>query len=138
MSIIIEINPTLEKKLREKAARRGVGLDRFLQSELEKIGATDDPHPYPASRLSKEEGELLQKINLGLSASFWEKYREFVKIKETRMLTEAEASEFIQMTDRVEAANARRMKYLVELAQLRQIPLRQLMEDLGIKAGNYV
>lgn len=137
MSIKLEINPALEKKLREKAARRGVDLDHFLQTELEKIGAADDPSPHPSKQLSKAESDLLQKINLGLSSEFWEKYRVFIKTKETRMLTESEVKEFILMNDQIEAANAKRMKYLVRLAQLREIPLRQLMEELGIKGGNY-
>lgn len=136
MSITVEINPVLEKKLREKAARKGVGLNHFIQTELEKIVAKEDI-PY-SHRVGKEESKLLQKINLGLSAAFWEKYREFIRIKETRILNETELTEFIRMTDQVEAANARRMRYLVELANLREIPLRQLMDDLGIKAGSYV
>ena len=138
MSIMLEINPALEKKLREKAARKGVGLDYFLQAELEKIGNTDDVERPKRKRLSQQESKLLQKIDLGFSSAFWEKYRAFIKTKENRILTETEMIEFLQMNKQVEAANAKRMQFLVELAQLRQVPLRQLMEGLGIKAGNYV
>ena len=91
----------------------------------------------PAPKLDKRESELLQKISLGLSADFWEKYRALVATKESRLLTETERETFIGMTDQIEAANAGRMKYLIELAQLRQIPLLQLMAQLGIKGGNY-
>ena len=135
-SITLQINPALEQNLREKAARKGVGLDSYIQSLLEKVGNAEPIEPH-ISRLSKEEEGLLEKASLGLSEEFWEKYRGFVAIKETRFLTESERAEFIAMTDQVEAANARRMKYLVKLAQLRQVPLLQLMEQLGIKGGGY-
>ena len=135
-SITLQLNPALEQNLREKAAQKGVGLDHYIQSLLEKISSAEPPeHQKP--RLSKEEEVLLQKSSLGLSEEFWEKYRGFVAIKESRVLTESERAEFIAMTDQVEAANARRMKHLVKLAQIRQVPLLQLMAQLGIKGGNY-
>ena len=138
MSITLELSPTLEKNLREKAARQGIDLGHFLQAELERLGANDAPPPRASNQLGAEESELLQKISLNLPPSFWEKYREWIRIKETRMLTAEEMEAFVKMNDQVEEANANRMKYLVELARLRQIPLKALMQELGIKAGNYV
>jgi len=136
MSITLQINPALEQQLRERAAQKGVGVERYVQSLLEKISSTE-MDDLPAPKLEKRESELLQKISLGLSADFWEKYRALVVTKENRPLTEPERATFIEMTDQIEAANAGRMKYLIELAQVRQIPLLQLMAQLGIKAGNY-
>ncbi len=136
MSITLQINPALEQQLRERAAQKGVGVEKYAQSLLEKISSTE-MEGLPAPKLDKRESELLQKISLGLSADFWEKYRALVATKESRLLTETERETFIGMTDQIEAANAGRMKYLIELAQLRQIPLLQLMAQLGIKGGNY-
>jgi hypothetical protein len=136
MSITLQINPALEKQLRERAAQKGVGVERYVQLLLEKI-SSKEMDELPAPKLDKTESELLQKISLGLSTDFWERYRALMATKESRLLTETERTLFIEMTDQIEAANAERMKYLIELAQLRQIPLLQLMTQLGIKAGNY-
>ncbi|MBC7777198.1 MAG: hypothetical protein H7246_17330 [Phycisphaerae bacterium] len=136
MSITLQINPALEQQLRERAAQKGVGVERYVQSLLEKISSTEIEE-LPAPKLSQRESDLLQKISLGLSPDFWERYRALMTTKESRLLTETERVTFIKMTDQIEAANAGRMKYLIELAQLRQIPLLQLMTQLGIKGGNY-
>jgi hypothetical protein len=39
----------------------------------------------------------------------------------------------LQLTDQIEKSDARRVKYMTELAQLRGISLTALMEELGIR-----
>jgi hypothetical protein len=41
----------------------------------------------------------------------------------------------IKISDQIEQANAERMKYLIELADLKQVSLEALMDSLGINAG---
>jgi hypothetical protein len=43
----------------------------------------------------------------------------------------------LELSDRIEILAAERAGSLVKLAELRQVPLAQLMNDLGIKAPGY-
>ncbi|MEN9613008.1 MAG: hypothetical protein RLZZ628_3822 [Bacteroidota bacterium] len=47
-------------------------------------------------------------------------------------LSETEHSELITLVEEEEALNVQRLKYLVELAQLRKMALPQLMKKLGL------
>lgn len=71
MYILIQINPSLETRLREKAAVKGLALNQFI-------------------------------------------------------------SQFLELIEEIELANARRITVLAELAQIRNVPIRVLMEQLGI------
>ncbi len=53
-------------------------------------------------------------------------------------LTETERQELITLNDIAEQKNVERMAALAKLAQLRQISLPDLMEQLGIKPPSYV
>jgi hypothetical protein len=51
---------------------------------------------------------------------------------ELSTLSETEHSELITLVEEEEALNVQRLKYLVELAQLRKMTLPQLMKKLGL------
>ncbi|MBI3360158.1 MAG: STAS/SEC14 domain-containing protein [Chloroflexi bacterium] len=91
-----------------------------------------------APSLPHSEAELLQKINLGLSAEQWQRYRALVAKRRAETLTADEQQELITYSDQIEKANARRIAYLIELAKLRQTSLEALMNELGIKSLAYV
>jgi hypothetical protein len=40
------------------------------------------------------------------------------------------------MSNNIEEANAKRLHYLIELAQLRGVSLEQLMDDLGLQLSS--
>jgi len=79
------------------------------------------------------EAELLQRIRLTVvpEAELGEYYRLSV-LRQAEQLQEQEYERLISLTHRVEAIHAERLKYVAELAQLRGIPLRQTMSDLGL------
>jgi hypothetical protein len=79
------------------------------------------------------EAELLQRIRLTVvpEAELGEYYRLSV-LRQAEQLQEQEYVQLISLTHRVEAIHAERLKYVAELAQLRGIPLRQTMSDLGL------
>ena len=52
-------------------------------------------------------------------------------------LTDAEQTELEALIDEIELLNAERMAHLVQLAQLRQLPLDQLMSELEIEPLSY-
>ncbi len=132
MSITIQVNPTLEKRLREKAAKKGVGLDSYLAQALEYFAQSDIPADFKA-----EESELLKKIDLGFSTSFWLEYKNLVQKRQSERIEDEELKHLIEMTRQVESANVKRIESLVALARLRNVSVRELMQQLGIRPESY-
>jgi hypothetical protein len=87
-----------------------------------------------APRLTATEAELLQRINQGLALDLAERYDQLVARRRDESLTPDEHEELIRLSDAVEEHDARRAAALTELAQVRNVPLGALMEQLGIKA----
>jgi hypothetical protein len=48
-------------------------------------------------------------------------------------ITPAEREEFLQLTDQIEQADAERLRHLIALAQVRQVSVDTLMDQLGIR-----
>lgn len=67
-----------------------------------------------------------------------QRFDQLTEKKRSHALTDAEQQEYLQVIEQIEQCDATRLEYLVELAELRQIPLRQLMKDLGIQQPEYV
>jgi hypothetical protein len=82
------------------------------------------------------ESELLKEINLGLSVDTWSAYHSLIAKRQAETLTEAEGRQLIEISDELEVANVRRMKALIELANLRGQSLDSLMQELGIPASH--
>jgi hypothetical protein len=85
--------------------------------------------------LSAAETELLLHINQG---DLHQPYQALEKKQDAEILTNGEYEELLELSDRIEILAAERAESLVKLAQLRQVPLMQLMNELGIKAPEYV
>jgi hypothetical protein len=88
---------------------------------------------------SYRERFLLGKINqtvLGLEKT--QRYQLLIQKLESGTLTDIEHAELMQLTDEEEIIRYERLKYLVELAQLRAITLPQLMEKMGLNRPAYV
>ncbi len=88
--------------------------------------------------LSAAETDLLLQINQGVPTELHQQYQALKKKQDAEILTEAEREELSELNDRIEILAAARAESLVKLSQLRQVPLTQLMNELGIKAPNYV
>jgi hypothetical protein len=83
------------------------------------------------------EGVLLEKINQTvLNKKQIDRYHILVEKLEADTLSEAEHTEFMLIADHEEKLRNRRVKYMIELAQLRNISLPQLMVTLGLKPVN--
>ena len=71
MSLILQINPSLEKRMRQNALQKGIELNQFIVQFLE----LNFPEGKPKSkRISQKEAELLQKIDLAIPIETWEQY----------------------------------------------------------------
>lgn len=130
MSITVQLSPVLETQLLEKAARRGMSLDKFIALTLESVSQKQ-------VKSEPTEADLLEKINLGISQKLWEEYRQLKSLRKSAQLNEAQHQRLVEISDRIEAANVRRVKYLVKLAKLRNLPLPKLMDELKIRPANY-
>jgi hypothetical protein len=71
-------------------------------------------------------------LSLGFSESEWQRYYQLVRLRQEESLTEAQHLELINLTDRLEHANNRRLKALIALAKTRNVTLEQVMADMGI------
>jgi hypothetical protein len=83
--------------------------------------------------LSKAETRLLLKINQDLPAITRQRLNELIDKRQAHVITPTELEELMQLTEQAEEFGVKRLKYLIDLAALRHIPLNELMEQLGLK-----
>lgn len=87
-----------------------------------------------ASILPTQEASLLLQINQGIPMDLHQQYQTLAEKRDAETLTDKEYQTLLQLSDRIEQLTAHRLEALVNLATLRQVPLLQLMDDLGIQA----
>jgi len=138
MTVTIDLAPDLEARLRDEAARRGMDFNTYVNTRvLDAVGGVDqgsDRGHGNSQSLSAAEADLLQRINAGPTEEVWRRYHALVAKRRAETLSPAEHAELIDLSDRIEEANAQRIGHLVELARLRGRSLSVLMAQLGISA----
>jgi hypothetical protein len=92
---------------------------------------------HKAPSLSKNETDLLLKINQGLPPEMQKRFNELVANRQAEILSSDEHQELLGLTYQIENSDAERVKYMAELARLRGISLTELMDDLGIHSPVY-
>lgn len=85
----------------------------------------------------KEEAILLRKINKSLSIEQIERFRTLNEKRIENEITEEEYTELGLLIEKIEKLNVTRLKYLISLAQLRNITVKELMNQLGISKPRY-
>lgn len=114
-------------ELIENAARLDAGeFDHFFNKVLTLRAQRD------TLVLSKEESNLLKKINHGFPAEKWRRLDLLNEKVEDGELTEAEQTELEMLIESYEKYTTKRVKYLGQLASIRRVPLQELMQQLGI------
>jgi len=86
-----------------------------------------------APSLPQAETALLLKINEGVPAELQRPYKALIAKRRAGTLQADEQDELLRLNEQVEQIQVQRVECLVELAQLRQMPLRDLMASLGIQ-----
>jgi hypothetical protein len=132
MAVTIDLNPELEAQLRKEAEKTGIDASTFVIRKLEEILKEGDPESA-SPHLSADESALLQKINQGLPEALWQEYQGLVAKRRSDTLTLDEQTRLIALSDGIEEAHAERMEHVAELAARRQVSLKALMDQLGIK-----
>jgi hypothetical protein len=128
MSITLQLGLETEQQLRKFSTQKGVDLEQFVAELIKE---------HLDTRLTEEE-ELLEKIQQGVAIEKWQKYHELKEKRIGEILTTTEYQELNAIYNAIEEANAERMLHLVQLSKLRNTPVRQLMEELGIKQSQNV
>lgn len=134
MSITVQVTKDVEENLRKNAARQGKALDRYVSEILEQVSNYEQP---TNCSISAQEADLLQRINLAIPSETWAEYRRLVARRDREEITPEELDMLIAITDKIEIANAERIRHLAELAQLRGISLPELMHELGIQPESH-
>lgn len=134
MSITVQVTKDVEEKLRKNAARQGKALDRYVSEILEQVSNYERP---TNSSISAQEADLLQRINLAISSETWAEYRRLVARRDREEITPEELDTLIAITDKIEIANAERIRHLAELAKLRGVSLSEIMHELGIQPESH-
>ncbi len=84
--------------------------------------------------LSERETELLMKINQGLPSATQQRLNELIHRRQAETISSKELRELKQLTDRIEKSDAKRLELLIEPARLRNVPLKKLIKQLGLKS----
>ncbi len=104
-------------------------LDAFLEKAL--LLRTQQR----ADKLSAEESRLIKRINRGLPEAVCSRYGRLSQKRKKKSLSDKEQGELLKLTHELESRDADRAAALLELANLRRIPIRLLMKQMGIKAA---
>jgi hypothetical protein len=128
MTLIIQMPPDLESRLRAEAGRAGLNESQFVLATLEERLKK----AKPGMVLSTEETALLSKINEGLPQTNWRRFHELNDKRQADALTTPEHAELLDLIGQVELYGAKRLGYLNQLAKLRSVTLDEVMAQLGI------
>lgn len=112
--------PSLDQVLNGVANLDTVALEEVLQ-QVSRILAR-----RKAPSIPQREVERLHQISHSLPAVVRTRYRELNAKLHDETITETEHQEFLALVDQVELADAKRLQYLIELAQLQGVPLPTL------------
>ena len=101
-----------------------------LEHLMKQVLALQAQHKAPC--LSATEADLLLTINRCLPSEEQIRFDSLVVKRQANTLTAGEYQDLIHMTDEIEKCDAQRVQSLAELARLRGVSLRVLMDELGI------
>jgi DNA-binding GntR family transcriptional regulator len=115
------------------------GVARLEMSELEQFAERVMAlrAQRRAGHLPPNEADLLQKINQGVPTEVRDRYEVLNEKLHQEIISPEEHQELLEIIDQIELADAERLHYLIELAQLRNMPVDTLMDQLGIRRPSY-
>ena len=130
MSLTIQLPFSIEQQLRDKAARQGVSLEKYVAQVLSSGISDASGQQSP----SLTEDDLLLKINTSIvSQKELERFHFLDRRRQAEKLTQKEHEELVRLVNRIEIAHAERLKWVLTLASIRKVSFQQLLADFGIK-----
>jgi hypothetical protein len=123
--------------MREKQRRQGMNTN-LVDSIIQVIHTlTPEEQELVRQRLvvppASPETLLLQKINQPIVPSIQTRYNQLRNKLHAETLTPDEHQELLILTDIIEQAEADRLQALIDLADLRQVALPSLMQQLNLQ-----
>lgn len=130
---LISIKPSIQIDLQSIVD----GLAELDTSELEAFA--DEVNTLLAQRkapsLSKEETQLITRINQGLPIEVVDRFQQLRDKQDAASLTAEETEELAHLVEQIETAEARRLEYMIALAGIWKISIDELRVRLGIQAS---
>jgi len=102
-------------------------LEQFMQQVGNLVARKKAPN-----HLSERESDLLMAINYCIPAELQQRFEALSVKSQSLLLTNDEHAEMIRLIDQLEQKHAERLEKLLDLAQLRGVPLKTLMQDLQL------
>ena len=129
-TLTIELDNLTENRLQERSSREGREKAELAAGLLAlSLAAPLAPET--------SEARLLEKINQGWNAQEWQRYHALAGLRKEERLNESEYQELCDLTNERETAHANRLRFVLELAKLRNISFDEALRQLGI-GPNYV
>ncbi len=129
MSLVLQINPSLENRVRQNALQKGIDLSQLIGQILEINFPEEKPKPQV---VSKRESILLEEIDSFIPIETWERYHFFRTKRNNGTINPVESAEYDAVNQQIEAATVKRLTLLIELSKIRKITLDELMNQLGL------
>lgn len=114
MELTIRLEPEMEARFQEEAAREGLTVEQLAARRL-------------------REAELLWRIRTATPETETRALHRLLRRRKAQTLTDSERAQLQTLLDEREQRGAQRLEDLGQLARLRAMPVRQLMEQLGIR-----
>ena len=102
-------------------------LEQFMQQVGNLVARKKAPN-----HLSERESDLLMAINYCIPAELQQRFEVLSAKSQSGLLTNDEHAEMIRLIDQLEQKHAERLEKLLDLAQLRGVPLKTLMQELQL------
>ena len=130
MSILtIELDNATDNRLQERSLQEGRKKEELAAGLLaSSLGVTSAPE--------LSEAQLLEQINQGWNEQEWLRYHALVVMRKEERLTETEYQELCALTTAREVAHVNRLRFVRELARLRNITLEETMRQLGLGSNH--
>ena len=113
MALTITLQPEMEARFRAEAAREGVSVEQLAARRL-------------------LEAELLWRIRTAAPETETRELHRLLRRRKAGTLTQDEKAQLQSLLDEREQRSAQRLEDLTQLARLRALPVRHLMEEMGI------
>lgn len=110
------------------------GFSKLETSDIENfvLEITNIIAKRKAASLSKRESELFLTINKTWTPAKKKRFDLLTKKLQEEKMTAKEHTEYLKLIDLKQERAVKRLESLTELAQLRKVSLRKLMEQLGL------
>ena len=129
MSLTITLPNELEQFLQSHAQQVGIPVETLLARTI----AERWEGVRRAPSLPERESELLLRLQTLFPPEQTRQYHALCEKSDAQTLTEVERGQFLALLEQRDHQNAERLQIAAELAHLRNLPLREVMAQLGIR-----